>query len=358
MIELIEISHFQGHKYSLLDLSPGVNVIKGQSHKGKSSIIRALVWAILNRPRGDGFRSWLARPRDSVEVGIQMNNGFVVRERSSTKNGYHYEGNDLAAVKSEVPTEIQNILQMEDVNISSQFDLPFLLSDSAGDVARNFQNCVGLDIIDKIIKKIKQMTRQYKSEVKRLDESIKEKTEEIRSLSWIDQAGKDIEILQEFESGLKQKTTSVNGILEIFQEAQVTKAYIKGVGEWLKIEPDVNNLIDLVEQKHQKRIKKAKINGIVTEIDLQKYRFKQLDKKISIESDVDSCIILNERLSVRLIQRSKMVNLCTDIGKAQNSLRKRTQEAEDTKRTFEAEMKKAGICPLCDQKYARRIKIR
>ena len=44
MIEAVEIINFQPHENTVLEFAPGVNVIKGQSRSGKSSIIRSLEW--------------------------------------------------------------------------------------------------------------------------------------------------------------------------------------------------------------------------------------------------------------------------------------------------------------------------
>ena len=52
MIDKIKIENIQSHKNTELNLSNGINVIVGSSNNGKSAILRALYWAIYNRPLG------------------------------------------------------------------------------------------------------------------------------------------------------------------------------------------------------------------------------------------------------------------------------------------------------------------
>lgn len=357
MIEAIEISNFQSHKYSLMEIDPGVNVIRGQSHKGKSSIIRALVWAILNKPRGDGFRSWFTRPRDSVEVAIQMNNGFISREKGK-KNEYHFDGNDLAAVKSEVPTEVSQILQMDGINISSQFDPPFLLTDSPGDVARNFQNCVGLDIIDRVIKKIKQIARQNRSEAKRLTSAIEEREESIKNLSWLDKAGKDIELLHKKDIKRSENVGSKEALFFIMHEIKTSQVYIDEINQWLEIDSLVENLVSIIDSKRETVKLRNDLDYLIKEIKVQAHKINKLNQITTLEKQVNGCLDLEDRIHRRVLKRSKLINLCTDIGKTQKTARQATQDAQNLHKQFVDEMKLAGICPLCEQKYQRRIKVR
>ena len=57
MIQSLQINNFQSHKYSVMELHKGVNVIIGPSDSGKTTILRALRWLVWNRPSGDAFRS-------------------------------------------------------------------------------------------------------------------------------------------------------------------------------------------------------------------------------------------------------------------------------------------------------------
>ena len=57
MFKGLEIENFESHKDTQIDFDNGVNAIIGTSDSGKSSIRRAIEWAIHNRPQGFGFKS-------------------------------------------------------------------------------------------------------------------------------------------------------------------------------------------------------------------------------------------------------------------------------------------------------------
>jgi len=85
MIETVEVENFQSHKRTVLELSPGVNVIKGRSHSGKSSIVRAIRWVLLNQPRGTHFVSHFKKKKEETSVGIAFTGDkYAIRRRNGT----------------------------------------------------------------------------------------------------------------------------------------------------------------------------------------------------------------------------------------------------------------------------------
>lgn len=125
MIKSIEIKNYQSHKETKLDFSPGVNVIVGATDSGKSAIIKALRWVITNRPTGDSFRSsWGGDTKVSV---VTDGLGLDTFTRAKTDKGNLYKLNDLEfkAFGSDVPEEIKMALDMNHINVQTQFESHF-----------------------------------------------------------------------------------------------------------------------------------------------------------------------------------------------------------------------------------------
>jgi exonuclease SbcC len=84
VIDKVTIQNFQAHERLVVNLDPHITTITGPSDTGKSSIIRALRWVALNKPRGDSFirhgAKW-ARVKVTVD-------GEVVQRRRGSKNLY------------------------------------------------------------------------------------------------------------------------------------------------------------------------------------------------------------------------------------------------------------------------------
>lgn len=152
MIKSLTVTNFQSHQKTKLQLHPGVNVIVGSSDSGKSALIRALNWVYSNRPSGESFRShWGGTTRTKVVVD---DGTVVLRKRGKGINYYKVAGTKLKAFGSNVPDLVSKALNLTHVNFQFQLDAHYLLSKSAGDVARALNDVVDLNVIDESLTKI------------------------------------------------------------------------------------------------------------------------------------------------------------------------------------------------------------
>ena len=141
MIKSIRLKNIQAHKDSKLEFDKGINAIVGTSNNGKSTIIRALNWNRYNRPLGiDTLAShWIVDDKgnlkDEMSVTIENDFGTVTRKRTKTENQYIVNDKELNVVKSDVPLDVEQILNLSETNIQNQQDSPFLLSETSGKVA-------------------------------------------------------------------------------------------------------------------------------------------------------------------------------------------------------------------------------
>ena len=138
MIKKIWLKNFQSHENTHLEFEKGINSIIGNSDSGKTAIIRALLWVFTNRPLGDSIISNWA---DEVAVGVRFSEGVeIIRRRNKDFNGYILKNRDkqleFKAIGTDVPEEIRQVINMNSINIQKQFDSPFLLADTPGEVAR------------------------------------------------------------------------------------------------------------------------------------------------------------------------------------------------------------------------------
>lgn len=160
------MENFQSHENTVLDLSPGVNVIVGASDQGKSAIIRAIRWLFFNEPRGSDFvRVGSSGP---CRVTAELDDGTVItRERSGSRNVYelrrpsgevcHFEG-----FGTDIPVEIIEAHGMRKVslddqldvalNLSSQLDPPFLLTQPGSARAKAIGRISGVHVLDLAVK--------------------------------------------------------------------------------------------------------------------------------------------------------------------------------------------------------------
>lgn len=221
MIEKIEIENFQSHKKSELEFSNGVNVIIGKTDSGKSAIIRAIRLVADNRPSGDAYRSdW----GGDTKVSLTLTEGTVVtRKKTNSLNQYSLNGIDFVAFKQDVPKEISDALALNEVNLQSQMDSPFLLSVSAGAVASHFNKCGGLSAIDKANGVIRAEVGRISKDVEFLQrekEELKEQMKQFAGIADCESTIKSVELLEIQYNTLFQSTQKIKSLLN-----KCTQAY-------------------------------------------------------------------------------------------------------------------------------------
>lgn len=215
MIQGIKLKSFQAHEDTSLALHPGVNVIVGTSDSGKSSILRALRWAVENRPSGDGLRSHWS---EAVAVTVETNGHTVVRSKGK-ENLYQLDGETFKAFGTAVPDAITAAFGFADVNLQAQMDAPFLLSASPGEVARYLNGIMGLDAIDNSLAGISSEARQVSRDLRQAEQDVAASTEQLAALDWVDAALAELEqaqrLQEELEAVVARREVLVGAVQEI-----------------------------------------------------------------------------------------------------------------------------------------------
>jgi len=250
MIETVEIENFQSHKTTVVEFSPGVNVIKGRSHSGKSSVMRAIRWNLLNQPRGVHFVSHFKEKKEETFSAIQFSDDeYTIRKRRGTSiNGYESSAGDFEAMRSDVPEEIQSITRMNQINVQMQGDPYFMLGMTPGKVAKELNKLIGLDVIDHTISHLNKISNEATSKVNVLEDMVGKEELELEDLSFVNDLEvrvKEIETLWDQYNKVLARKAALSDMKEKIQEFD---SDIKEIDEWLTIKEPYNELVALVEQ--------------------------------------------------------------------------------------------------------------
>ena len=266
MIKSISIKNYQSHKDTFIPLKDGLNVITGASDSGKSVILRAFRWVLYNRPLGDEIRNWDTKNDDSVCVEITTNENIIVgKERKKKKNIYYIieNGNKqiFEAVGQDVPEQIIKALGVTDINIQSQHDKYFLLDSgiSAGEVAKRFNEMVGLDVIDKTFKNFNSNISAIKGEKEQSEKDIKTYTQKIKELSFIDIYLPQFEALQNKKKAIEQKQEKEVTIYSLVEKIKNIHALQSKLRATISFEDKINRLIN---KQQEITLKTEKYNNI------------------------------------------------------------------------------------------------
>lgn len=350
MIKSLSLENFQSHVYSALFFHKGVNVITGVSDSGKSAIIKAFNWIINNRPSGEDFKNWNASEKDQMAAEITTEDNSIAIMRNNNKTIYTTKDQTFSAIKTDVPEEIKNILNIADYNIQTQFQSYFLLQDSPGEVARKLNELVGLDIIDILYKNIASEIRETNSLIvssKNERDSINEDLKKYENLADIEKIIKTIE-----------KTYQENAVIESSLSFLKEKSTLL---EEIKTERNKLNTILCLESKQISILKEIDENQITWNyINNLKTVLKNLTE-LKEETEEDTmwleiekpCIdILNqiEQLSETSSKQNELTSSIKTFTNIKDQQKRETQKRNESKIQYMKLLTTAKICPTCASK--------
>lgn len=213
-IERIQIKNFQAHEELDIELGPGVITVVGPSDVGKSSVMRAVRWVARNSPSGTEFIRWGSK---MASVKLTINGHTITRNRSKSANVYLVDDEKMVSFGTSVPGPVAEVLGLHDVNFQNQHDGPFWLGESAGEVARQLNDVVNLQIIDETLAKMGAMVRATIAEEGVVSQRVEEAT--IAMVAW--ESVPDMEKSFSVVSGMRDEyrlvVTRVEKLVELLE---------------------------------------------------------------------------------------------------------------------------------------------
>lgn len=350
MITDFEIIRFQSHVDTVMEFSPGLNVIVGDTDSGKSSIIRALTLLALNKPLGNEFINWNIKKNEVMKVSANFSDGsWAIREKGKKINQYTISGYDepFAALRSGVPKEVKEVLKLSEANIQSQKEQYFLLDKTGGQTASEFNKVAKLDLMESAVKEIKSRVTETNSKITHINEDIKNLEEEIKNLKWVKKARIRLDNIRAKEMVLEEKKDGVHFLREAISDFRQTK---KDLSKFKAIKKQLLDCCTIIKQHDclsestksadSLRFKISEYQSIQSELK----RFKSL-KKLSLKSKKIMKIIslyditknnLNT-INQHILNYQKIDGYISETSKGISIMEKEIEK-------FKEEME---ICPLC-----------
>ena len=220
MLKQIELFNYESHVHSVIDLSEGINIFSGASGQGKSSIRRAIMWCMTNKPNGDAMVSWSAfdakgNQKEPCRVILTFDDLVIERQKGPKLNGYIINNDDkhpLEAVGVSLPEQVSSLLNVNDINYEDQLGAPFLLSESSGEVARYLNRIVNLDEADRFQSEVESKRQKCNKDIALTEGSIKRLSESVESLAWLDKADQLIGQIESKDTIIEGKETTISSI--------------------------------------------------------------------------------------------------------------------------------------------------
>jgi len=361
MIKSVDIHNFNAHKDTHVDWDTGFCVLSGESAAGKSSIRRAILWVITNRPSGTAFINWDCFDKkkvliDKCRVTLVMDSGTVItREKSPVFNGYFIqtpemtEPKRLEAVGTDVPEEVTKLLNFSDVNYQKQFDSPFLIGDTSGDVAKYINKLVNLEDADMYQTTVESLRKDTEKTIKINTSDISAETIAIEKLSWLDSAKQIIQTYDEHQKKSTEITVQINRAEELLEELYRYELRKTGTSVYIKAE----NLLSQVSADTHKKDNLTKAEQLMVQLNTAQQEIvksgcwqkaEQLLQKINtIQMSAD-----NKKENIK-----KAEILMETAVQNHRSMIQYGKEIEEANK----ELASVDVCPLCGSKLGEKINV-
>lgn len=340
MIKRLQLRNFRTHKKLDIRFGSRVNSIIGNNYAGKSTILRAIWYASQNKPSGDSIIRWGAS-KTSVRITDDNNNKVkrIKRLKGKVKNLYKLNDKEFKAFGNKVPDEIQKTLGLSAINFQGQHDAPYWFSKTAGEVSRELNIIVNLDIIDSTLSTILsgiQATKTLTTMTETRRDNFKEEKNGLKYVKDMNTALKLIESLS------KQKDENAVALTRVAKlvESGISHAYIREIA---KAQLSGANLA--VETGNRRR----QISKKVKSLSMLIFEVNNLNKTLTLSIPSSDVVdnMYSELEAVRVL-RITIEEIINDLIIKWEIICQQKRKYQTAEARLKKEMGK--ICPLCETK--------
>jgi len=236
MLNKLQIRRFRKNEKLDVVLEP-ITVFCGPSGSGKSSLVGALKWLTFNSPSGTDFIHW---DHSSAIVRLIEGKNSITRKRGKTENYYKInKQKPYKAFGTGVPDKVSRLLNMSSLNFHRQHAGPFWFRETAGEVSRQLNSIVNLDLIDTTLSNLDKQHRQTKAEKSVIKQRIKEAKLRKKELRYILSFNKRLSVLERVAKEHENNATKLTALVNLRELAQQYQAEatqsIPKIGQLMKL---------------------------------------------------------------------------------------------------------------------------
>jgi DNA repair protein SbcC/Rad50 len=327
MIDSIEIFNFRLHQHIKVDFDEGITCIAGLNQVGKSTILKAMLWVLENRPLGDDYISHKARNKTGKQildtrVIVRKGDNYVERKKTPTFNGYIVNGVVFENIGTSVPNEVTKFFNLSTENIQRQQETPFLLSETGSTITKYFNNIINLSVIDTTEEIASSNLRKTNGKIKVVEANITRHKDQLKELpnvaaleTLIDNIEQNKSTERKVQDDLVQIDRSIQTIDELFKQllalpnvAIISKQYEavqNNVAQKNTLESIISNLSELLSTKESLYLAQSKIPNTFLLLEL----IKNVDANAVQLNDVNN--IIDVLMSLCESQQALQVELPT-----------------------------------------------
>ena len=355
MISHIEIRNYQSLHHVDIDLAP-LTVIIGRTGSGKSALTRAIQTLTSNSPSGNKFithgerLSVITAKTDKgtliLKRGVNSkdNEYIVIPEEPSDKN---YPQKSYTKLDGKTPPEVSEFLGIDakdPINYAGQFDMPYLLKETAGSVAKTLGELTNVHIVFKAAAKSKAITNSKAAlaRTRKADlEEIKARVQEFRTLK---EERAALTQAEEAIAAAKSTQAAALRLVALQEQLEGSQRLIDGLATYAAAEiPDLSQI-----EKLHKEIQR--LTDLYVQLDAAEDLITRLAPTVSAElPQLDGVLTANKNLSrAKELVRSWSVNAAAQKAAAETE-QEASAQLDSLHKIYATTLAAAGTCPTCGQ---------
>ena len=374
-IDEVTLHYYRAYKHEVVPIAKGLNVIYGDGDAGKSALVKGIAWVLLNAPQSKYINKTIKTPngkiksKEVVYVEVKFNTGnIIVRESdSTTPNIYRIghvdtpreEWSEIKNFGNVVPDPVQQIINLNDLNFQKQFDPHFLLASKGGDVAKELNRMVDLEVIDTSTSKINKEVSSAKKKKESAEFSVKELSTDLNSYEYLNDVPDLLSKVEKIETQVTKKEDAIQKITDIVTKCRYVEKEIKSILPYIDAKTLCELYTALSDKIDSKVISFNKIEGWIAQAHQTEEQLKKVAHILSGKPLIESFTLVTTELDTVERQKSALDRIVTDLKKSNTTIARMSKVLDhrvlaDTALNLAVEIKDKSkvfdyLGDLCDQ---------
>jgi exonuclease SbcC len=283
MINGLKLHNFRTYKDIDLSFSAGVNMIVGESDQGKSNITRALQLLFKNTPSGS---SYVTKGERDCSVSCNIDDNIIERKREKDKNIYVINDETFTAMRTNIPDQIVEASNISDINFQTQFDPHFLLSESAGAVARKLNKIANIEKIDVIIKSVNALCLDNRRKITDATEKSDSITQQLEEFKYLAELEAELNRLIELDKHITELNNSCSYIQESLNQLNQNTDKIDKANRLISLDEPLTLINNLKAQNNKLTEEAKQLKGAIDQLNQNNTKITIADKLISLDKSL------------------------------------------------------------------------
>lgn len=330
----IQIKNFQAQRELTLDLSPAITTIVGETDCGKSSTLRAIEWALTNKSRKN-ITTW---GQDETVVTVVTGENEISRIKSKKKNVYSVNGQEFAALRQDVPPEIEKILNIAPESIQTQFSDIFWFTLTGGELVKKLNKIVNLDVIDFCFSELNTRQNAIRSAINVYQERLASKEKELKKFEKLKILREKLDVANAIREKIVKSSEELKNLGGLIKKAHKVSALVERCDTVVKNAEEFEALSKTVFEGRDS------IKNLKTLIDSYK-KVKDIKQPDIPEDLLKEIGQLFQNIKAGNAELKRIKFLIASYSSAEKELQKILTVLKKTEKQWETAMD--GKCPLC-----------